>query len=48
MYEMWEDGKSKKLCQTTSRAWEGQVRDDWHELVNNQDNWDEDEQKKKF
>ncbi len=28
-YEMWEDGKSKKLCQTMSRALEGQVQDDW-------------------
>ena len=48
VYEMWEDGKSKKLCQTMSRALEGQVRDDWQELVNDRDNWNEDEQKKKF
>ncbi len=48
MYKMWEDGKSKKLCQTMSRALEGQVRDDWQKLVNDQDDWDEDEQKKKF
>jgi hypothetical protein len=48
MYEMWEDGKSKKLRQTMLRALEGQVRDDWQELVNDRDNWDEDEQKKKF
>jgi hypothetical protein len=48
MYEMWEDGKSKKLCQTMSRALVGQVQDDWQELVNNRDDWDEDEQKKKF
>jgi regulatory protein YycI of two-component signal transduction system YycFG len=25
MYEMWEDGKSKKLCQAMARALEGQV-----------------------
>ncbi len=48
MYEMWEDGKSKKLCQTMSRALEGQVQDDWQELVNDRDDWDEDKQKKKF
>jgi hypothetical protein len=34
MYEMWEDGKSKKLCQTMLRALEGQVQDNWQELVN--------------
>jgi hypothetical protein len=48
MYKMWEDRKSKKLCQTMLRALEGQVRDDWQELVNDRDNWNEDEQKKKF
>jgi hypothetical protein len=29
MYEMWEEGKTKKLSQTMSRALEGQVQDDW-------------------
>ena len=48
MYEMWEDGKSKKLCQTMSRALEGQVRDDWQELVDDRDDWDKNEQKEKF
>jgi hypothetical protein len=48
MYKMWEDKKSKKFCQTMSRALKGQVQDDWQELVNDQDDWDEDEQKKKF
>ncbi len=30
------------------RALKGQVRDDWQELVNDQDDWNEDEQKKRF
>ena len=48
MYEMWYDGKSKKLCQTMSRALKGQVQDDWQKLVNDQDDWDKNKQKEKF
>ncbi len=39
LYEMWEDGKSKKLAQTMSRALDGQVRDDWLELISEVDDW---------
>ena len=49
MYDMWDDApKSKKLCQTMSRALEGQVRDDWMELVNDRADWNDADQKEKF
>jgi hypothetical protein len=49
MYDMWNDAaKAKKLCQTMSRALEGQVRDDWQELVNDRANWNAAQQKEKF
>jgi len=49
MYDMWGDAqKAKKLCQTMSRALEGQVRDDWQELVNNRSDWNATQQKGKF
>ncbi len=48
LYEMWENEKSKKLAQTMLQALEGQVRDDWQEIMSERDKWDEDEQKQKF
>ncbi len=49
MCDMWDDApKAKKLCQTMSRALEGQVRDDWQELVYDGANWDAAQQKEKF
>ncbi len=49
MSQMWEDRKSRKLCQVMARALDGQAREDWQELVNEQnDDWDEEEQKRKF
>jgi hypothetical protein len=49
IYDMWDDAAgAKKLCQTMSRALEGQVQDDWQELVNDHDNWNAAQQKEKF
>ena len=48
LYKMWENEMSKKLAQTMSQALEGQVRDDWQEIMSERDKWDEDEQKQKF
>jgi hypothetical protein len=49
MYDMWDDApKAKKLCQTMSRALEGQVRDDWQELGNDRADWNDADQKQKF
>ncbi len=48
LYKMWGNERSKKLAQTMSRALEGQVQDNWQEIMSEQDNWDEDKQKQKF
>ncbi len=48
LYDMFENGKSKKLAQTMSRALDGQVRDDWIEIVNNVDDWNNDDKKREF
>ena len=48
LYKMWEDEKSKKLAQMMSQALEGQVWDDWQEIMSDWDDWDTNEQKKKF
>ncbi len=48
LYKIWEDGKSKKLAQTMSRALEKQVRDNWREIMSEQNNWDEDNHNRKF
>ncbi len=49
MYDMWDDApKAKKLCQTMARALEGQVRDDWQELVNDRADWNAADQKQQF
>jgi hypothetical protein len=48
LYDMFENGKSKKLAQTMSRALDGQVRDDWIEIVNDVDDWDNDNEKREF
>ncbi len=45
---MFENGKSKKLAQTMSRALDDQVRDDWIEIVNGVNDWDNNEEKKEF
>ncbi len=46
---MWDDApKAKKLCQTMSRALEGQVRDDWQELGNDRADWNDADQKQQF
>jgi hypothetical protein len=48
LYDMFEGGKSKKLAQTMSRALDGQVRDDWIEIINNVDNWNNNNKKREF
>jgi hypothetical protein len=48
LYDMFENGKSKKLAQTMSRALDGQVRDDWIEIINDVDNWENDNKKQEF
>jgi len=48
LYDMFENGKSKKLAQTMSRALDGQVRDDWIEIVNDVDDWENDNEKREF
>jgi hypothetical protein len=48
LYDMFENGKSKKLTQTVSRALDGQVRDDWIEIVNNVDDWENYNKKREF
>jgi hypothetical protein len=48
LYDMFENGKSKKLAQTMSRALDGQVRDDWIEIVNDVDDWNNDDEKREF
>jgi hypothetical protein len=45
---MFENGKSKKLAQTMSRALDGQVRDDWIEIVNDVNDWDNNDEKREF
>jgi hypothetical protein len=37
---MWEEGKSQKLAQTMSQAPEGQVCNDWQEIIGKQNDWD--------
>jgi hypothetical protein len=46
LYKMCEDGKSRKLAQTMSRALKGQVRDDLLEIIADHD-WN-DESKQNF
>ncbi len=48
LYNMFENGKSKKLAQTMSRALDGQVRDDWIKIINDVNNWDNNDEKKDF
>jgi hypothetical protein len=48
LYEMWGNRKSRKLAQMMSWALDGQVRDDWLEIINEQDNWDGDNMKEQF
>ncbi len=48
LYKMWENERSKKLAQTMSWALEGQMQDNWQEIMSERNNWDEDEQKQKF
>ena len=48
LYDMFENGKSRKLAQTMSRALNGQVRDDWIEILHDVDDWDNGNKKKEF
>ena len=45
---MFESGKSRKLAQTMSQALDGQVRDDWIEIFNDVDDWDNGNERKEF
>ncbi len=47
-YKMWENRKSRKLALTMSQALDGQVRDDWQEVIGEQDDWDHNEMKEQF
>jgi hypothetical protein len=48
LYDMFENGISKKLTQKMSRALDGQVRDDWIEIVNDVNDWDNDDKMREF
>ena len=46
---MWEDGKTRKLCQVMARTLDGQAKEDWRELMEDRDDdWEEENQKGKF
>ncbi len=38
-YELWENGDSRKLGQLLNRALSGQVKDNWQELLEEVDDW---------
>jgi hypothetical protein len=48
LYKMWEDGNLRKLAQTMTRALDGQVRDDWLEIMSDQNDWDNNDEKVEF
>ena len=50
LYEMWENGysSSRKLAQTMTRALDGQVKDDWLEIMSGQNNWANIDEKAQF
>ena len=48
-YGMWEDGKTRKLCQVMARTLDRQAEEDWRELMEDlDDDWEEENQKGKF
>ena len=38
-YQLWENGDSRKLAQTLNRALSGQVKDDWEEILEEVNDW---------
>jgi hypothetical protein len=40
-YQLWENGDSRKLAQTLNRALSGQVKDDWEEILEDVNDWND-------